>query len=214
MDEAFGAENLIAIIPFRKKTMPLGTIFAEQMADFIVWYAKQKADSQGRPHAKYHKLCRLVPPEPDANFKYIQLPDGSRRELTKAERDDSSLIPVNARLYRLKSLEPSGPMPSGMFRPEFEGGKYDYPKNGYATDPKGMQRLIQAGRIRPLGNLLNYILFLDDKACSDLTVPWFDTAGADNKVYALQTNEERRSGEAHEGSTDLGCSFQRMAGAV
>jgi adenine-specific DNA-methyltransferase len=37
---------------------------------------------------------------------------------------------------------------------------------------------------------VNYVLFLDDKACSDLTVPWFDTAGADNKVYAVQTNTE------------------------
>lgn len=190
MDEVFGAENLIAVIPFRKKTMPLGTIFAEQMADFIVWYAKQKVDAQGRPLAKYRKLFRLVPLEPDANFKYIQLPDGSRRELTRVERDDSSLIPINARLYRYKSLEPSGPIQSGMFRPEFEGRKYDHPKNGYATDRERMHRLIQAGRICPLGNLLNYILFLDDKACSDLTVPWFDTAGADNKVYAVQTNTE------------------------
>jgi adenine-specific DNA-methyltransferase len=190
MDEVFGTVNMIAVIPFRKKTMPLGTNYAEQMADFIVWYAKQKVDAQGRPIAKYRKLFRLVPPEPDSNFKYIQLPDGSRRELTKAERNDSALLPADARLYRLKSLEPSGPMPSGMFKPEFQGRKYDHPQNGYATGPEGIQRLIVAERIRPLGNLLNYILFLDDKPCSDLTVPWFDTAGADSKVYAVQTNTE------------------------
>src|SRR5579863_7706622 len=40
MDEVFGAENFIAVIPFRKKTMPLGTTFIEQMSDFLLWYSK------------------------------------------------------------------------------------------------------------------------------------------------------------------------------
>jgi adenine-specific DNA-methyltransferase len=190
MDEVFGTANFISVIPFRKKTMPLGTNYVEQMSDFIVWYAKQKFDARGRAHSKYRKLFRNILPEPDANFKYIELSDGLRRELTRAEKENSSLIPVKARLYRLKSLEPSGLMPTGIFKPEFEGRRYEHPKNGYGTDSEGMLRLFKARRIQPLGNLLNYVLFFDDKACSDLTVPWFDTAGADNKVYAVQTNTE------------------------
>jgi adenine-specific DNA-methyltransferase len=190
LDEIFGSENMVAVIPFRKKAMPLGTHFVEQMADFILWYAKNKFDAQGRPIAKYRKLFRQAPIEPDANYRFIQLPDGSRRELTDAERENPSQIPSGAKLYRLKSLEPSGPMESGMFKPVFEGREYDFPKNGYATNPEGIRRLIDAKRIQPLGKLLNYVLFWEDKPCADLTVPWFDTVGADDKTYAVQTNTE------------------------
>jgi hypothetical protein len=35
LDEVFGRDNFVALIPFRKKTMPLGTTLIEQMADFI-----------------------------------------------------------------------------------------------------------------------------------------------------------------------------------
>ena len=42
MDEVFGDENSIALIRFRKKTMPLGARYLEEMYDFIVWYAKNK----------------------------------------------------------------------------------------------------------------------------------------------------------------------------
>jgi adenine-specific DNA-methyltransferase len=51
LDEVFGPENHVATIAFRKKTMPFGTNYIEQMADFILWYAKSKFDSQGRPYA-------------------------------------------------------------------------------------------------------------------------------------------------------------------
>ncbi len=42
MDEIFGAENFCALIPFRKKTMPLGSKLLESINDYILWYAKDK----------------------------------------------------------------------------------------------------------------------------------------------------------------------------
>lgn len=190
MDEVFGADNFVALIPFRKKTMPLGANFCEQMADFILWFSKQKFDQQGRPFAKYRPLYRDTSPEPDANFRYIELEGGQRRELTELEKATPSLIPRHSRLYRLKSMEPSGPMESGKFRPTFEGEIYDFPSNGYATTPEGMARLIKARRVQPLGRLLNYVLFQDDKSGSDLTIPWFDTAGARDNDYVVRTSAE------------------------
>jgi len=55
LDEVFGAENFISIIPFRKKTMPFGTTFLEQMGDFIIWYGKKKVSNNSKL-TKYHKL--------------------------------------------------------------------------------------------------------------------------------------------------------------
>src|SRR5205814_10196837 len=40
LDEVFGSENFVALIPFRKKTMPLGATFLERMGDYLLWYAK------------------------------------------------------------------------------------------------------------------------------------------------------------------------------
>ncbi len=81
MDEVFGAENFVAVIPFRKNTMPLGTNFIEQMSDFVVWYAKTKVDSRERPAAKYRRLFRLEDAVPDGDWCWYQLPDGSRQKM-------------------------------------------------------------------------------------------------------------------------------------
>jgi adenine-specific DNA-methyltransferase len=184
LDEVFGPENFIAVIPFRKKTMPLGAGFLEQMADFILWYARH------RPAAKYRKLFRPVAGRPDNRFRHCELPDGTRRPLDRAELADPGRLPPGARLYRLKSLEPSGPMESGRFDYLFEGRRYPPPRNGYATSRDGMDRLALARRLQPAGNLLNYVLFLDDKGVADLTAPWNDTVGADDKTFVVQTSTE------------------------
>lgn len=42
MDEVFGEENSVSLIRFRKKTMPLGSTYLEEMYDYIIWYAKDK----------------------------------------------------------------------------------------------------------------------------------------------------------------------------
>ncbi len=188
MDEVFRSDNFVALIPFRKKTMPFGTIYLEQMADIILWYAKKKFDNQGHPCAKYNKLFKLIPLEPDSNFKFYEMPDGSRHRVTNKQMKWPDRLPKGARLYRLKSLEPSGSMESGMYQYEFEGKIYDYPKNGYATTREGMDRLVKMRRIQPLGNLLNYILYLDDKGVTELTAPWVDTAGPGDKTFVVQTS--------------------------
>jgi len=40
----------------------------------------------------------------------------------------------------------------------------------------------------PAGNLLRYVLLASDKSAGDLTAPWQDTVGADDKRYVVQTN--------------------------
>jgi len=190
LDEVFGAENKIAVIPFRKKTMPLGTNFAEQMDDFIIWYAKRKYYSSGKPCAKYNPLFLEKTDEPDSNYKYVEDSSFVRRPLTTAEKKSGAITDSNLRLYRLKSLEPSGPMASGRFRPEFEGQTYDFPSNGYSVNPDGMRRLLESNRVQAQGNLLNYVLFIDDNRATSMTIPWNDTAGASEKLFAVQTDEE------------------------
>ena len=185
LDEVFGAENKISVIPFRKKTMPFGTNYVEQMADFIVWYGKNKYDSKGRKGTKYNKLYREMNYSADSGFPLVRLKNG--RIITAPDAKRMALV---GDLAGMKSMEPSGRMESGMFTPFAFGKTFNHPKNGYGCDEASMNRLVKAGRVLPAGNLLRYVLLANDKGLGDLTVPWSDTSGADGKRYVVQTNTE------------------------
>ncbi len=187
LDEVFGADNFVSLIPYRTKTMPFGTNFVEQMSDFIVWFAKNKYDQQQRPMAKYRRLFREMNYGPSSGFGWCRMPDGTDRRIVDLITQGHG-VPDGGRIFTSKSLEPSGPMQAGMFKYEFQGVKYEHPRNGYGTSRDGMDRLALAGRLLPSGRLLRYALFADDKNWADLTVPWEDTTGADGKIFAVQTN--------------------------
>jgi len=185
LDEVFGSDNKISVIPFRKKTMPFGTNYVEQMADFIVWYGKNKYDSKGRKGTKYNKLYREMNYSADSGFPLVRLKNGRIISAQEARR-----LGLEGDLAGMKSMEPSGRMESGMFTPSVFGQTFQHPKNGYGCDETSMIRLAKAGRVLPAGNLLRYVLLANDKGLGDLTVPWSDTAGADGKRYVVQTNTE------------------------
>jgi adenine-specific DNA-methyltransferase len=182
LDEVLGSENFIALIPFRKKTMPLGTEFLEQMDDFLLWYAKRKEI------AKYRPLFRFQSTEGDMHYQWAELPDGTVMRLAPEQMADYKLLPPDARPYRHKSLEPSGPMEAGRFTVTFHGKTYPPPPNGFATGPEGMKRLLTADRIGVDETRLGYKLFADDFPVSPLTAPWQDTIGPRDKVFVVQTS--------------------------
>nr|NQU90111.1 site-specific DNA-methyltransferase [Bacteroidota bacterium] len=184
LDEIFGPQNFIALIPFRKKTMPFGATFLEQMNDFILYYSKNKEN------VKYRQLYVSKDVRGAQDWKWYLDKDGNACQMDKSQHETNFGLPEGSRIFRLKSLEPSGKMDSGMFDYEFEGRIYKHPKNGYGTKIDGMDILKKEKRLQPKGNLLNYRLFLDDYPISTLNASWYDTVGADNKKYVVQTNTE------------------------
>jgi len=190
MDEVFGEDNFVAIIPFRKKTMPFGSMFIEQMADFILWYAKVKTDSKGRANAKYRKQFSLRSVEGEFHHCWYEDSNGVRTRMSKHQLYNHALLPPKSRVYRLKSLEPSGRMDSGMFDYEFQGKTYRHPKNGFGTTREGLTQIERSNRLEPEGNRLCYVLYADEGESSQMTAPWSDTVGADEKQYVVQTNTE------------------------
>lgn len=181
-DEIFGVKNFVAQISFRKKTMPLGASYMEQMHDYIVFYAKDKEK------LKFRQLYLPYLPEGSQDWKWVELPDGSRREMTKAERQNYSMLPQGARPYRLKHPNPIGENESNKYPFEFEGKTYYPPQNGWGMEEEKLRKLEKAKRIQVKGNLPNYILFLDDFPVTKLTTPWIDTVGPQGKSYVVQTD--------------------------
>lgn len=190
MDEVFGSENFCCLIPFRKKTMPLGTKLLEQMHDFILWYAKIKVDNLGKTNVKYNRLFLKQSANHDNDWSWYQLPDESRHKMTREQIKNPNLLPADAKIYRLKSLEPSGNNPSGQFEFEFGGKIYKPPRGGWGSDRKSLESLKKAKRLQPKGELLNYVLFFEDYPVTTLTSPWIDTTGSQDKRYVVQTGNE------------------------
>ena len=101
LDEIFGRENHISLITFRKKMMPLGAEGLESVSDYILWYAKDKKI------AKKYNLYRAKQLSGDPQWSWVELPDGSRRRLTKDERSDVSKLPKNSRIFQPISMLPA-----------------------------------------------------------------------------------------------------------
>ena len=183
MDEVFGSENFVSIITVRVKGMPFGAKYLENMYDHIVWYAKDKSK------VKYHK--GFVKREVTNEYSFVEEIDGTRRKITKEEKNNLSLLPNGAKLFCRLDTYSSGYGESCIYDVEFEGEIFK-PQTGksWKTTKKGMERLIAKKRIMKLGTKLYFINYFDDYPVSILTNHWNDTSGgfAETKKYVVQTH--------------------------
>lgn len=165
LDEVFHPENFCRIINFRKKNMPLGSKLLESTSDYIIWYAKDKQS------VKFHNIYIHMNVEGDNHWNLVELPDGSRRQLTSEEVNNHKLIPEGGKLYRYGAMFPAGVNPSGFFDQEVNGKVYKYPQGkGWKTNPEGMKRLVQALRVEPWkeGETLGYVIYLEDSPVTSI----------------------------------------------
>lgn len=186
MDEVFGGENFVAVIPFRKKTMPLGAKNLEGVVDFLIWYARDFE------RLRYRQLFTQLQVEGDSHWNYIELADGTRRKLTREEIRDHSRLPSGGTPCQLVSLYPAGMNETGKFDFEFRGVRYRPPQgNSWFTNLAGMNRLAEAGRLEPYesGKTLRYVLKLSDSPVAAVTNLWADTSAPSDKSYAVQTSD-------------------------
>ncbi|MFN8499832.1 MAG: site-specific DNA-methyltransferase [Anaerolineae bacterium] len=185
MDEIFGSENSVALISFRKKTMPLGAIFLERMDDYLVWYAKDVAQARD----KYRQLYRRQDVSGDFHWNWYELPDGSRRRISEAQLQRGEQIPSGAKVCRLVSMWPPSFSASAVFPVMFRGKDYVPAEDQcWPTNPDGMQRLVWADRLEIEGRNLRYVLRLDDYDLVKLTTSWQDTIGARDQRYVVETS--------------------------
>ncbi len=181
MDEVFGPANFMSLVSFRTK-IPLNAAHLPNIADYLVWYAKDKSK------VKFRRL--FVPRDigADSQFTYIEDMSGSTRSMTLEELKNPKLLPAGAKPFRLTDLLASGHTDSCHFEFRLNGRKYFPPGlNSWKTTPAGMKKLIAAGRVRAEGKLPSYAFFADDYPVIQITNQWTDTQGASGKVYAVQT---------------------------
>jgi adenine-specific DNA-methyltransferase len=185
IEEVFGAKNLVAIITFRKKTMPLGAKYLESVNDFIIWFAKEKNKMT------YNQLFFEKGVEGDTHWNSVELPNGERRKMAPEEISNHKLLPKGAVVYQLERLYPAGLNKSGLFSVDFGGKTYDPPPGqSWLTNAEGMRRLIAAKRIEPYssGQTLRFVYKLSDYPVSQITTLWADTSAPSQMRYVVETN--------------------------
>ena len=184
LDEIFGSENYISQITFRKKLMPLGAKTIESMADFILWYAKDKEQ------VRYRQLFRKIQPDPRGRWTGVE-ENGKLRRFNKNERVDFSQIPAGSRLFGTVSQWAPSFSSNNVYEFDFEGKTYKpSPGQCWITSKEKMNVLGQIDRLFVEGDFPRYVVFHDDFQFAKITNPWDDTAPALEKRYIVQTNEK------------------------
>ncbi|MCC7117653.1 MAG: site-specific DNA-methyltransferase [Anaerolineales bacterium] len=183
MDEVFGNENFVSIVPFRKKLMPLGSKTLEGMCDFLIWYSKSQ------DQLKYRALYKETTPRIESRWTNIELPNGTRRKLSAEEGKNLSLLPAGSRIYRLVSQRAPSFTEQTVYDFEFNGKVYKPPKGGcWVTTKEKMELLKKQNRLEAEGDNLSYVYYHDDFPYQKINNFWDDTAPAQGKEYVVQTS--------------------------
>jgi len=187
MDEIFGKENFIRIISFRKTSFASSQLLPP-ISDYLLWYGKDVKKT------KYHNLFQPKNlPINDPNFRFIELSDGTRRNMTIDERENPYIIPKNSKIYRYSDITSPGKSSrddSFKFRGEiFTPG----PRHHWKTTLNGMQILVSARRVDKVGRQLAQVKYFEDFPFIAIDNMWNDTGTGgfgDDKVYVVQTTQK------------------------
>ncbi len=183
MSEVLGEQNFCGQIAVVKTSGLAASDSLASSCDYLLWYAKNARA------VKYRQL--YLPKESKGEglgpYSSIELPDGTRRPLSKEERDGVTPLPDGARRYRIDNLTKPGPGSKYIF--EFEGRKFEPGKRWWGTTPEGMNGLAARRRLAVSGAGLWYLRFWDDFPLSPLNNLWTDTSSSflADKLYVVQT---------------------------
>lgn len=179
MDEVFGSENFVSLITFRK-TLPLGSSGLTTVADFILWYSKDKE------RIKYRQLFQE---KSTSSYDYIELENGSFRRMSIDEKIGRVVIPLNARAFSSSDLKSSGYTPSCTFDFEFNGRIIKSQNKSWRTNNKGIERLIELKRLLDVGIIPRFKQYYNDFPLQQMDNLWSETQSSPNSIYIVQTNE-------------------------
>jgi len=151
--------------------------------DFLLWYAKDK--NKVKYHQLYLEKKALI--GAGEQYEWTELPDGSRRRMTSAEKSDISTLPHGSRIFTLDNFTSQH---GTAFPISFEDKTY-LPGNGYwKTSLAGVERLKQHNRLVPVGTTIRYVRYIDDFPLYPVSNFWDDTrtgGWSDPKIYVVQT---------------------------
>ena len=200
MSEIFGPENHIATIPYTTRSNS-STRMLPEVGNWLVWYAKEK------PQAKYRQLYEntdLRESLRQMGFGGLyELPDGTVRPITNKEKDDPTLIPSDARVFRRMPLDSTHESTTGRSEPwhynpdEYPNRPAHYPDepNAYpcptgrqwSVSPAGLHSIASSGRMDFNGQTPNFRRYLDESPGRPISAMWSNISAPQDKRYIVET---------------------------
>ena len=180
MDEIFGPKQFMSLISFRTK-IPLNAAFLPNIADFLIWYAKDK------DKIKFRRLFTTRSYGDETQFSNAMLKDGSVTRASEVPESEAK----STRYFTLIDLMATGYTESCHFEFYLDGRRASpNPTTSWKTTPQGMEGLITAQRVRWQRTVPRYVFFADDYPVMQITNQWTDTQGAIGKTFAVQTSSK------------------------
>ena len=180
MDEVLGENNFITIVTV-KKTAGLGKGQMAEVADFVLWYGKNRETTKRR------LLFSEKEPESDAAYSLVKETVGSFRRVRPGE----SVATWD--YLRFQILLAAGRTPSCVYPATVFGSIYQ-PTAGrsWSTNREGMQRLVSSDRVAQAGRTISYVRFVADNPVNPISNVWSDTASGSgmDKIYVVQTSSK------------------------
>ena len=186
MDEVFGSTNFMTMITVAK-TSGSGTDRLDSISDYLLWFAKNKEQ------VKYRSLfTNKVDGQGSDEYRFLLMPDGTNRSMTKGELSGAEPVPDGSERYRPDNLISQRPIQGAdLASYEFKGKTYRPGAGTYKTDKAGLDRLAQANRIIPRDTSLSYLRRLSDFPVVPINNVWMDVRwgfDATEKRYVVETN--------------------------
>jgi len=155
------------------------------MTDYLLWYAKNINS------VKVRQLYKPLEVKDDTHWSWIEMPNETRRKMSKGERTGEVALPLSSRKFQLISLYPPSFSPMSVFPIVVEGEEF-IPRKGacWITNPAGFEKLRISKKLMKEGDVLRYVLHENDFPFTKLTAIWLDTQGAPDKIYAVQTDHK------------------------
>jgi adenine-specific DNA-methyltransferase len=186
MDEVFGSDNIISEICLRK-TGGQETNFIPNVADFIIWYGKNRDVTKYR-QLHFKKEVGLGEGS-GARYDRLRFADGQSRAMNRDERAGGSVLSEDARAFQLTSLISSGVRTNTTASWKFQGrNHHSGVSSNWKTSLAGLAVLAKADRIEARKTTPAYVRFVDDFAAYPVSNVWTDVAGAAGIVYVVQTS--------------------------
>ena len=191
MDEVFGPENRMATISYAT-TGASSTAALPEVADYLLWYAKDRSLAKYKYRQLYEPLTRAEVVESFGWSVMVELPDGECRRPTPEERfDPARHLPKGARIYRRMPLDSQGVSTTGRSEPyEYEGRTFRCgQRRQWAISKEGMDRLAELNRLEALEgqSSLGWKRYEEEVPGRRINNIWAAPMSPKNKRYVVET---------------------------
>jgi len=183
LDEVFGSENFVSLVTIQK-TGQKDSKTIDSVCDYLLWYAKDLEQVKYRQLYIHERFSPLI----HRDYKFLQLPDGIKRPLTREETEAVINVPSGARPYQSVSLHSQDRTENTEIPVALNEQKFFCPPNRHwSNDPDAIEKAFKFGFIEVQGNTPRKVTFFDQVPGQALKNIWSDTMGADEPIYVVQT---------------------------